>query len=185
MKRILLFFFAFTLLFTGSVFAQTTINANTYYYFGGATGSFYGVGATPPELIGPNADNAVSAVTDIGFDFWLAGTKYTQFSVTEDGLMKLGSTPIVNEPVNNLASSLNLPKIAPYWDDLATGPAGKVVYLLVGTTPGSRYLVVQWNIILKNVALTPAASFQVRIYENGDIFFKSSGEYAGSNFTGQ
>ena len=58
----------------------------------------------------------------IGFTFWLAGTPYTNFSVTEDGLMKLGNSPIVNEPVNNMASATNLPKIAAYWDDLATSP---------------------------------------------------------------
>ncbi|MGE5435760.1 MAG: beta strand repeat-containing protein [Syntrophothermus sp.] len=156
--------------------AQTVINANTYRY-NGANSAY--VAITPTQLIGPNSDNVASAVTDIGFTFWFAGTPYTQFSVDENGLMKLGSSVIIPEPVNNMASTLNNPKIAPYWDDLATGPTGSVGYFLSGTAP-NRMLIVEWNVILKNIINTPAIKFQARLYEGpasykGNIFFRING----------
>ena len=178
MKKTLLFLFTITFFLTGSVYSQV-ITANNYYFYGGATGQFIGI--VPINLIGANSDNVASPVTNIGFTFWLGGTPYTQFSVTEDGLMKLGSTKIVSEPVNNMASTLNLPKIAAYWDDLSTGPTGHVDYYLGGTSP-ARYLIVQWTVILKNIVGTPAAVFQARLYEgSGNIFIKSNAVIAANS----
>ncbi|MGE5313103.1 MAG: beta strand repeat-containing protein, partial [Acidobacteriota bacterium] len=125
------------------------------------------------QLIGPNADDAASAVTDIGFTFWFAGTPYTQFSVNENGLLKLGSTAIAgNDASNSMASSVTLPKIAPYWDDLATGTNGKVVYKLTGTAP-NRVLIINWNVTVpKNTAGAANALIQVQLSEtSGNISF--------------
>lgn len=172
MKKTLLFL-AITLLFAGSVFAQLTINANTYRFNAASTAP---IGIVPIQLIGSNADQIASAVTDIGFTFWFAGTAYTQFSVDENGLMKLGSSAIIPEPVNSMASTLNLPKIAPYWDDLSTGTTGSVGYFLFGTAP-NRILIVSWNVTVpKNLAVAANALFQVQLYEGtsggqGSIFF--------------
>jgi hypothetical protein len=99
MKKLLLFFFTITLFFTGSVNAQL-LTPTTYRFNAANTGP---TGIVPTQLIGPGSDNVASAVTDIGFDFWFAGTKYTQFSVDENGLMKLGGTAIIPEPVNSMA----------------------------------------------------------------------------------
>ena len=172
MKKQLLFLFAITLFLTGNVFAQTLINGVTYRFNAANTAS--AVTINQPPLIGSGQDGAVSAVTQIGFEFWFAGTKYTQFSVTEDGLMKLGGTVIVSEPVNSMASGTNLPKIAPYWDDLTTGTTGNVGYQLTGTAP-NQILRVKWtvnNAFPKNIGAAPNSMFQVELYEaTGSIHF--------------
>ncbi|HNX87527.1 MAG TPA: hypothetical protein PKH58_00470 [Paludibacteraceae bacterium] len=178
MKRTFLFLFAITLFLTGSVFAQQ-INVNTYRFNAANTGP---TGITPTQLIGPNSDNVASAVTNIGFTFWFAGTAYTQFSVDENGLMKLGGTVIVPEPVNSIASTQNLPKIAPYWDDLATGTNGSVSYYLGGTAP-SRVLYVNWNVTVpKNVAGAANAVIQAQLYEaTGNVHFAFGPTYPAAN----
>jgi hypothetical protein len=172
MKKLLLFLLAITLFLTGNVFAQL-INGVTYRFNAANTGP---VGIVPTQLIGPNSDNVASAVTNIGFDFWFAGTKYTQFSVDENGLMKLGGTVITPEPVNNMASATNLPKIAPYWDDLATGTNGNVSYYLSTTAAPNRVLYVNWNVTIpKNTAGAANHTFQVQLYEaTGSIHFAFS-----------
>lgn len=43
------------------------------------------------QLIASGQNDVASAVTNIGFDFWYTGTRYTQFSVNENGVMTLGS----------------------------------------------------------------------------------------------
>ncbi len=169
MKKTLFLLLAMTLLLTGNVFAQTLINASTYR-FNPANSDV--VTTTPTELIGFGKDNVASAVTNIGFTFWFAGTSYTQFSVSENGLMKLGSTAISGTDVAKvMTSATTLPKIAPYWCDLATGSNGSVTYQSTGTTP-NRILYVNWNVTFPKSTTTAAnAFFQVKLYENGSIFF--------------
>jgi hypothetical protein len=98
------------------------------------------------QLVGPNADDTVSAVTNIGFDFWYDGVRQSQFSINANGLARLGST-VIGGTFNNSTSGLdtvtNAPKIAPYFEDLCTGPSGKVHYKVVGSAP-NRKLVVEW-----------------------------------------
>jgi hypothetical protein len=136
-------------------------------------------------LIGSGLDNTTgSAVANIGFDFWFTGTRYTQFSVNENGLMKLGSVAITNESVNAMTSANNLPKIAPYWDDLATGTTGNVQYWVTGTAP-NRKLVVQWFVTLPKLNSGPAnATFQAWLYESTGVveFVYGAGMIANSAF---
>lgn len=186
MKTKLFFLFAITLFLTGNVFAQL-INGVTYR-FNGANTTTAGVTPVIPYLIGSGADNAVSPITDIGFDFWFAGTLYTKFSVTEDGLMKLGNSgdpAIIQEPVNSIGSSTNLPKIAPYWDDLATGNNGYVGYQLTGTAP-SRILRVKWFVsIPKSTTAAANAMFQAELFEaTGSIHFAYGTTYPPVNSAG-
>ena len=118
-------------------------------------------GGTITTLINTNIDNGVSAVASIGFTFSFNGTNYTQFSVNDNGLMRLGSSVISNTAVNSLASSSDLPKIAPYWDDLKT-VVGTVRSKVLGSLP-TRTLVVDWNVTIVNTNTT--AQFQVWLFE--------------------
>ena len=169
--RLLFSFLLLFLLTTGSAFAQDIIMRIPIDSLCANSNVSYGIIPTVP-LIGSDADNVASAVTNIGFTFWLAGVPYTQFSVSENGLMKLGSAQISGTDVsNNMASATTLPKIAPYWDDLATGTNGSVTYQLTGTAP-SRILYVNWNVTIpKNTAGTANATFQVKLYETRKYLF--------------
>src|SRR5207244_736647 len=79
------------------------------------------------QLIAAGQDDIASAVTAIGFSFVFNGTTYTSFSVSSNGLMRLGST-VVSSTDGNSANANTLagttisdfPRIAPYWDNLRT-----------------------------------------------------------------
>ena len=85
-------------------------------------------------------------MTNIGFDYWYDGVRATQFSVNANGLIRLGPTVVSTsfDNATDFASTLNAPKIAPYYDDLCTGSDGKVHYKVVGTAP-NRKLVIEWQ----------------------------------------
>ena len=162
--------FLFVLLF---LFATISSNSQTIsgttYPFSNTSGATLETPTGATVLLGTGVDNAVSAVTNIGFDFWFTGIRYTQFSVNDNGLMKLGSVAITNESVNAMASATNLPKIAPYWDDLATGTTGNVQSWVTGSAP-NRKLVVQWNVTLPKLNTGPAnATFQAWLYESTGV----------------
>src|SRR5204863_3886949 len=95
-------------------------------------------------LVAANLDDTVSALSNIGFDFWFDGVRFTQFSVNANGLCRLGGTVIDTAFTNSLASTTDAPKIAPYWDDLWTGTNGKVHFKVIGAAP-SRKLIVEWQ----------------------------------------
>ncbi len=132
-------------------------------------------GAT--QLIGSDQDNSVSTVQNIGFDFWFAGVRQTQYSVCTDGSMRFGSTPIL-DLINDLTFTNNMPQVAPYWDNLMTGTNGSVRAKVVGSTP-ARKLVIEWqNMQVPRVGFGQpgAATFQLWLSEGGgrvDIVYGS------------
>ena len=147
------------------------ITAGTYA-FTSATGASLedlSVGAT--QLLGASQDDTASAVTNIGFDVWFDGLRYSQFSVNGNSLLRLGPTVVNNGATgrtNNFADGQNEPKISPYWDDLCTSSTGQVRYKVLGSAP-SRKLVVEFqNMITYNAGCTAGTllgSFQTWIYE--------------------
>lgn len=162
----------FMLLLNGSLDAQTLINSGSYPFTRG--------GAQPPNLvspailIGPGSDEVASEVTDIGFTFWFAGTPYTQFSVNENGLMTLGSTRIsATDSNNDMASTSTQVKIAPYWDDLATGTDGFVGYMVTGTAP-NRVLAIEWKVTVPKNTSGTSVTTPIKVYlheTTGVIYF--------------
>ncbi|WP_345258596.1 beta strand repeat-containing protein, partial [Flaviaesturariibacter amylovorans] len=132
------------LLTAGAVQAQT-INATTYPFTPSTGASLVDMSSgTVTLLTGSSVDDDASAVTNIGFDYWFVGTRYSQFSVNANGLVRLGGTIIGTTFTNSLTSSSNVPQVAPYWDDLYLGNNGKVHYKVTGTAP-NRVLVVEWQ----------------------------------------
>lgn len=142
---------------------------NGYQFIASSGESLFDMSSGTTILIGAGVDNGVSSVTNIGFTFnYGCSTSYTQFSVNSNGLMRLGSTVILSTSSNSLGSVLNNPKIAVFWDDLATGTlssGSKVHYKLFGTSP-NRYLVVEWLVVnSSNITLDYNSTFQAVLYE--------------------
>lgn len=149
-------------------FAQT-ISSTTYPFSTGTGASLEDMSSGTTQIIGPNADDPVSAVTNIGFDFWFNGTRYTQFSANGNGLMRLGPTVVTNAWSNSLSSTANNPKISPYWDDIYVGSTGKIHYKIIGTAP-SRRLVVEWkNVNIPWSTGAGAGNFQVILFESTGV----------------
>lgn len=131
------------------------------------------------NLLGTFLDDDVSATTSIGFTFTYNGTSYTTFSATSNGLFELGASAVTD--YNNVIGNLTGPYLVPYWDDNYTDANGNVQYQLKGA-PGSRKLIVEYN--LSYLGNTGAADkkFQVWLFETSNIVEFVYG--AGNNFNG-
>ena len=134
-------------------FAQTS---GTYTAISGGTS----IGATTDDeqVFGPYA---------IGFNFSYNGTVYTQFSVSTNGFIGLGSTvvttsstPISTGTSNNIISALG--------GNLAGQTGSDLQYLLTGSSP-NRTLVVQWTNYRKSAATGDVFNFQIRLTETSNV----------------
>ncbi len=141
------------------------------YSFSTATGATLDPMSGATQVLNPgNDDTPTAAPTAIGFTFPFNGTNYTQFSVSPDGWILLGGATAANQFTNAVTSTTNIPKIYPYWDDLATGTDGNVSYVVTGTAP-NRILVVQWFVTVPRAVGGPANStFQCWMYETSGVF---------------
>ncbi|MDB5034222.1 MAG: C-terminal target protein [Chlorobi bacterium] len=121
-----------------------------------------------------NKDRA-SSLLNIGFTFRFGGAGYTQFTISSNGLLSLGATPVTSSSDNLLGGSPTYPVIAPFWDDLGMGAGQngacahpKISYLLSGTAP-NRLLTVEWKDVdvYWNSSSKPNSygAFQARLYE--------------------
>src|SRR5690242_8637363 len=135
------------------------------------------------QLVAANQDDTASSVANIGFDYWYDGTRYTQFSVNANGLVRLGSSAVDTAFTNSLASTTDSPKIAAYWDDLWTGTNGKVHYRVLGSAP-NRKLVIEWlneQIPRVGAGNPGAGTFQAWLYESTGVIELVYGNGVGAN----
>ncbi|HEY6046486.1 MAG TPA: hypothetical protein VIU65_07780 [Pyrinomonadaceae bacterium] len=98
------------------------------------------------QLVAANSDDGASAVTNIGFDYWYDGVRFTQFSCNANGICRMGGTAVTAEFDNGNAAfgfntTNNAPKICPYFDDLWTGTNGKVHFKVTGAAPNRKLIV--------------------------------------------
>ena len=174
MKSHLLVLITIFCLQSAIVFAQTTAN----YTFSNVTNASLtdmSTGATniltPTSVTGDFA----SSVYSIGFDFWLMGTRYANFSVNSNGLMRLGKTVVSNTGNNSLATGSNLPLLTAFWDNLnsySTSSTSRVRSKVTGTSP-NRILTVEWkDFVISNnsSSSTQLSTFQIRLYETSGVF---------------
>ncbi|CAN5917097.1 hypothetical protein BH11BAC7_BH11BAC7_24440 [soil metagenome] len=152
-------------------FTPAQLNA---YTFSTSTGTTLDpmTGATSVLSSGDD-DTPTAAPAAIGFTFNFNGTAYTQYSVSPDGWILLGATVASGEFTNAVTSTTNIPKIYPYWDDMATGTTGDVKTLVTGTAP-NRIFIVQWFVTIPRNTTGPANStFQAWLYEGtGAVEFR-------------
>lgn len=119
------------------------------------------------QILNPSNDDTPAAAIAIGFDFAFNGINYSNFSMSPDGFIWLtnGTAAAANQFTNSTASTTNIPKIAAYWDDVATGTTGYGRYNLIGTAP-NRIAVMEWFVTIPRNTTGPANStFQLLLYE--------------------
>jgi hypothetical protein len=153
--------------------APDLITATTYAFSSASGVALEDMSTGTTQLVGPSLDDTASAVTNIGFDFWYDGVRFTQFSVNANGLSRLGATVVSGAFDNStgFATVTNAPKIAPYFEDLCTGSNGNVRFKVIGTAP-NRKLIVEWN----NMQVTRGAgcagvgggTFQMWLFESAN-----------------
>ena len=151
-----------------SVNGQSTAN---YAFSTNATGSLTNMSSGTTQLVASLTDDSpASSLTNIGFDFFLMGTRYSQFSVNANGLMQLGAS--AGTTANVQIGSATGPQISAFSLDQETSASGKVHYKVTGAAP-NRVLTVEWlNMQIGFGSGTVDGTYQVLLYETtGQIQF--------------
>ncbi len=153
--------------------SQLNVSANIptqvkAYSFQAGTGTSLDPMTGATTVIGSSVDdNPTATPANIGFTFKFNEIDYTQYSVSPDGWLLLGSATATNQYTNSVTSTSNIPKIYPYWDDMATGTTGNVKTLVTGTAP-NRIFIVQWFVTIPRSTSSAANSTcQAWLYEDG------------------
>ncbi|MBK9639435.1 MAG: lamin tail domain-containing protein [Bacteroidetes bacterium] len=166
-----------TMLWSSIASAQTAaINGTTYPMTSSTGASFQDSTGGTAVLFSSNDDTPSGLISfGSGFTFQFAGRFYTGFSVSPDGFIRLGSAGI-GQFTNDLTSNTNVPIIAAYWDDLATGTDGYAKYKLSGVAP-NRIAIFDWFVTIPRNTGGPANSrIQMSLFEStGQIEFVYGG----------
>ena len=171
------------LLSTGVGFGQSTAN---YVFTTSATSSMgldangnvinLSAGTTP--LVAAASDQGVSTLTPIGFNFVFYGSTFSQFSVSANGILQLGSTLVSGSTYVASGGTTTAPKFSAMGSDGQTASianGGGVVSKVVGTG-SNRCLVIQWVTHLWYQNTTNPATFQIRLYETTGVIEYVYGE---------
>jgi Ig-like domain CHU_C associated/Secretion system C-terminal sorting domain len=117
------------------------------------------------------AGNCIS----LPFNFKIGDSTYSFFGASPDGWLFFSNStnPPSSDFSNGVTDNTNIPKLYPYWDDLATGTTGSVSYVVNGTTP-NRIMVVNWFVTIpRNTTGAANSSFQIWLYESsGNIEYR-------------
>ncbi len=144
--------------------------ASNYGFTTATNASFVDMSTGTTQLLAANIDDTASALTNIGFDFYFQGTRFTQFSINENGVLRLGATAQTSTPYKPLAQA-GLSIITAYGADQRTHAGdGKIHFKLIGSAP-NRSLVVEWlnNQSNFNTGGTADLTYQVRLYETTGV----------------
>lgn len=178
------------LLFCTSAFSQScanySVSLNTSITYTSIAGSGSNVFIWRNVSGGATNDDNRSILTNIGFDFWYLGVRYTSFSASTNGFVdfsnstNVGTAGAAYGPLNGNEFSVGgtggtMLTLAAFYNDLWPSSAGtaplanSMVYKTTGTAP-NRVLTVEWigmEIYKGNPYWTspPNANFQIKIYE--------------------
>jgi Peptidase family C25/Fibronectin type III domain len=144
--------------------------ASNYSFNTATNASLTDMSSGTTQLLAPNIDDTASALTNIGFDFYFQGARFTQFSINENGVVRLGATAQSSTPYKPLAQA-GIPIITAYGADQRTHAGdGKVHFKVIGSAP-NRVLVVEWlnNQSTFNTGGTADLTYQVRLAETTGV----------------
>ncbi|MCK9408124.1 MAG: FG-GAP-like repeat-containing protein [Bacteroidetes bacterium] len=123
---------------------------------------------------GSNTNDNRSDLTDIGFDFWFMGERFTQFNVSTNGFLDLNrydnatGAPLHSYDDDNEKFYYQQLTFAPLYDNLTVPSGGtlggNIKYTVNGTFP-NRVLTVEWLNMQVPSNTTPSLNFQVKLYE--------------------
>ena len=186
--RVFIFFFYFTVLVFSNGLCQSlasysvTRNTGITYSSINSSGSAFD---SWRNTVSFTQDDNRSDFTDIGFDFWYNGTRYTQFSVstngfldfsssTADGGASAGAFSYDNTVYSSTAAGTRTyPSLALFYDDLTaqggvSALGNSIKYFVSGVAP-NRVLTVEWINMAVYLNTTPSLNFQAKLYESTGI----------------
>jgi len=142
-------------------------SAGNYTFVTTTTGSLTDMSSGTTQLLAANIDDTPSPLTNIGFDFFFMGTRYSQFSINENGVLRLGAAAQASTPYKPLGQA-SIPIITAFGADQRTHAGdGKVHYKITGTAP-NRVLTIEWlnNQSTFNTGGTADLTYQVSLSES-------------------
>jgi len=130
-------------------------------------------------------DDNRSDFTDIGFDFWYNGVRYTQFSVSTNGFLDFSTSAAdggasggafsYNNAVfsSGVAGTRTYPSLALFYDDLTaqggvSALGNSIKYAVTGTSP-NKILTIEWINMAVYGNTSPSLNFQAKLYESSGI----------------
>lgn len=119
------------LIFNQLSWAQSTANYtfttnNTSSLALDANGNTVDMSSGTTQLVGADLDDSSSSITNIGFNFYLYGNVFTQFSANSNGVIQLGSSVVGTNTYVLSGGTTTTPRIGALAADLRTGIGGKV-----------------------------------------------------------
>ena len=163
--------FVLTLVLISSCFSAMAL-PGIQYGLTASTVAFTTIGApattaTQGTPIGANVDESlIGPISPTGFAVNFGGIRYTSFYISSNGFISF-QNPGGALPANNIATAPSTLS-APLWDDMKTGPAGRVAWIYSFGT-----LTVEWNNMLwGNNAEAASMNFQAKVVTaSGNILF--------------
>jgi hypothetical protein len=185
----ILTFFIFYLFYLFSTLSQSIANYATVR----TTGIGYSSIASPGISFSSwrntatfTQDDNRSNFTDIGFDFWYDGVRYTQYSVSSNGYLDFSSSTANGGPTTGPYGYANSQftasgsgtwlALAPIYDDMTAqggvDALGNSVKNIISGTAPNRVLTIEWINMAVYQNTTPSLNFQIKLYETtGKIEF--------------
>ena len=149
-----------------------TISSATYS-FSQSSGSLITATGTRTRRLNGGGDNPTS-VLSLPFNFTFDGTSHSQYSISPDGWIELGGSGSTAQSTNDLGSTTNTPKIAPFWDDLdfSSGEDNNNggAYTFVNGTAPNRVFVIEWKIKVPKNGNSGNGTVQLALYETTNNF---------------
>lgn len=149
---------------------EAVTNTANYAFSTTTDASLTDMSSGTTQLLAANIDDTASALTNIGFDFYFQGARFTQFSINDNGVLRLGATAQTSTPYKPLAQSA-ISIITAYGADQRTHAGdGKVHFKVTGSAP-NRVLVIEWlnNQSNFNTGGTADLTYQVRLNESTGV----------------
>ncbi|HYV07892.1 MAG TPA: C25 family cysteine peptidase, partial [Blastocatellia bacterium] len=143
-------------------------NASNYTFATATNASFTDMSSGTTQIVGPAADDTASTLQNIGFDFYFLGTRFSTFSASSNGFVRLGG--VVSTTQYTLGTA-GVSLIAAYGSDNFVSTTGKVHYKVTGSAP-NRILTVEFlneTIIYDGAGATADGTDQVRLYESTGV----------------
>jgi hypothetical protein len=169
---------------------QVNAQQASSYDFSSSTGAYTENSSASTAVAGVRADDFISTVQNIGFNFVYEGVTRTQFKMSSNGFISFNLTGTENLATNDLSATnaASRPIIAPLWDDLDGSPATSSANFEVTGVAPNRVLTIEWRNWEWNwQSTTPVISFQVKLYETTNVIqfvYRQEATDVNAGFTG-
>jgi hypothetical protein len=183
MKKVITLLILGVLLITGTSYAAV----NGYSFTQGTTSYSDITGVAGKVVVATGTiDDTQYANNNIGFNFAINGTSFTQFSMASNGYVGFGSGTNSFGYTAISSAATGTACIAPFSQDLQGSATGEMAYVTTGTAP-NRVCTIQWRNWNKYSNSTYAGgnyNFQVKLYETTNKIEIVYGSFIYGTYTG-